>query len=399
MKKKVYNILLVFGLVLAIIFGIYLPNIMEKLAFLGDIYLNLLKFMIAPIIFSSIICSIYHSSKIKNHFIIKTIFLFITMFIASFFLTSIVILISNIGHNYSYEFSSWTGEVVGLELSSIITNLFPSNLVTIFQNNSLFSIIFLAILCGYAAIKVENGDKVIDFFDGLKNIFYKILEYIMYLTPLGVFSLLGNAIVKYGTTLFSLGAKYIGAAYFCSFLVLIFIMILPAYFIGNVNPFSYIKKVLKVWMISLTTCSSVATLPTTIKTCEEDFNIPSNITNITVPLGCTIHMCGGAVSFALLGIFCCQLFNIDITFSKYLLMLFSATVINMAAPGIPGGGIIIGASYLTILGVPLSFIGFYSSIYKILDMAYTTLNVTGDITANIIIHKITSLKKRKRKLQ
>ena len=139
--------------------------------------------------------------------------------------------------------------------------------------------------------------------------------------------------------------------------------------------------------MTLTTCSSQATLPTTIKVCNDELKIPSRITNITVPLGCTIHMCGGAVSFALLGIFCSQLYGIDITITKYIMMLFSATVINMAAPGIPNGGIVIGASYLSLFGIPLSFMGFYSSIYKLLDMSYTTLNVTGDITANVILNK------------
>ena len=124
---------------------------------------------------------------------------------------------------------------------------------------------------------------------------------------------------------------------------------------------------------------------TTIKTCKEEFDISEETTNIVSPLGCTIHMCGGAVSFALLAIFCSQCFQIDINFSTFLIMIMSATLINMAAPGIPNGGIVIGASFLTILNIPLSFMGIYSSMYKLLDMAYTTLNVTGDVTANVII--------------
>ena len=95
-----------------------------------------------------------------------------------------------------------------------------------------------------------------------------------------------------------------------------------------------------------------------------------------VPLGTTIHMCGGAVSFSLLGLFCSSLFGVEITFGKYVLMLIYAILINMAAPGIPNGGVAIGATYLQLLGIPLDFIGFYSGIYKLLDMIYTSLNVT-----------------------
>lgn len=155
---------------------------------------------------------------------------------------------------------------------------------------------------------------------------------------------------------------------------------------NKINPFTYIKKISKVWLITMTTCSSSATLPYTIKVCNEDLGISDKVTDMVVPLGCTIHMCGGAVSFALLGLFCSHLFGITIDIPTYLLMLVSATLINMAAPGIPNGGIVIGATYISLLGIPLTFIGFYSGIYKVLDMIYTTLNVTGDISANVIIN-------------
>ena len=142
--------------------------------------------------------------------------------------------------------------------------------------------------------------------------------------------------------------------------------------------------------MTITTCSSSATLPYTIKTCKEEFGVPSEITDVVVPLGCTIHMCGGAVSFALLGIFCTKLFGVELTLSRYVLMLISSVLINMGAPGIPNGGVVIGATYLQILGIPLDFIGFYSGIYKLLDMVYTTLNVTGDVVADVIIDKLSS---------
>ena len=104
-------------------------------------------------------------------------------------------------------------------------------------------------------------------------------------------------------------------------------------------------------------------------------------------------MCGGAVSFALRGLFCSKLFGVQITIGKYILMLIYAILINMAAPGIPNGGVVIGATYLQLLGIPLDFIGFYSGIYKLLDMIYTSLNVTDDIASNVIINYINNRKK------
>ena len=390
MKNKKLNIAIIIGLVLAIVGGLFFPSIVKELSFLGTIYVNLLKFMIVPIVFSSIMVTIYNSQKTKSKFLVKTVLLFILMFISTFLLTSLILLILKPGNGFNFGVVAWDGEITTFKISDVIVNLIPTNVMSLFLNGSLFSIIILAALLGFVSYRVDNGEVVIKFMDGVKNIFYKILEYIMYFTPVGVFSLLGNAIVDYGSVIFGAGIKYILLAYLCSVICLLLVMIIPACIYGKINFFKFIKKMLKVWIMTVTTCSSQATLPTTIKTCEEEFGISSKITNITVPLGCTIHMCGGAVSFALLGIFCSQMFNIDITFSKYILMIISALLINMAAPGIPNGGIVIGASYLSLLNIPISFVGFYSGIYKLLDMAYTTLNVTGDVTATIIVNKMSN---------
>ncbi|MBP5684157.1 MAG: dicarboxylate/amino acid:cation symporter [Bacilli bacterium] len=386
--KRLNNILIIISIVLAIILGLYFPKIVDNLAFIGTIYINLLKFMIIPIIFTSIMVSIYHSVGKKNKFIFKTILLFTLMFIVTFIITSLLVFLLSPGSGFSYKVIEWAGEVTKLNFQDIIINLFPSSIGSLLVNNSLFATIIFAIIFGFATTKVNDGKKLIDIIEVIKNVLYKIIEYIMYLTPLAIISLLGGAISKYGNLIFDMGFKYIGMAYLSSIITMIIVMILPAYLIGKVSPIKYIKNNLKVWLMTISTCSSVATLPVTLKTCEEDFKINKDVTSLTVPLGTTIHMCGGAVSFALLSIFCMQLFNMDITLSKYLLMIFMALIINMSAPGIPSGGIVIGATYLELLGIPLTFIGFYSSIYKLLDMAYTTLNVTGDITANIIMNKI-----------
>lgn len=394
MKKKSNAKWIIIALILAIIFGIIVPDVMKELAFLGTIYINLLKFMIVPVIFTSIVVTVYKTKSVKESNLLKTILIFTTMFIVTFLITSLLVWLIKPGKGFEFTNVIWTGEAVKLSFTDIIVNLFPTNVVTMFQNNALFGTILFAFIFGLGATKVSNGKNVIDVIEGFRDVFYKILEYIMYLTPIGVFSLVGVMVANYKLDVINVGLRYIGMAYLCGILSFIIVMLIPSCIIKKISPLTYLKKLSKVFLMTFTTCSSLATLPTTIKTCEEEFDVSSNTTEIVVPLGCTIHMCGGAVSFALLSIFCSQYFGIEITISKYLLMIFSATLINMAAPGIPNGGIVIGASYLSLLNMPLTFIGFYSGIYKILDMAYTTLNVTGDVTANIIIDK---MKKRNKK--
>lgn len=385
--KKIISLLTIGALVLGILAGIFIPSLMNSISFIGTIYVNMLKFMIIPIIFTSIMVTMYNSSKSKTKILGKTLLVFVLMFAITFLITSLIVSIFKVGKVFEYTPVEWTGEVTELKVSDVITNLFPSNIITMIQGNNIFASIIFAVICGVAASKVKDGDKAIEVVESFKNIFNKILEFMLYLTPIGVFSLIGSTTANYGAVLLGIGIKYIGMAYLCGIITLLFVMILPAWIFGKISPITYIKKVAKVWLMTLTTCSSAATLPCTIKTCNEELNIPKNITDIVVPLGCTIHMCGGAVSFALLGLFASQLFEIDINLVTYIIMIVSATLINMAAPGIPNGGIVLGATYLSMLGIPLDFIGFYSGIYKILDMLYTTLNVTGDITANVIIAK------------
>jgi len=383
--KKRNNILTLAALAAAVILGLFAPGFTEKLSFIGTIYVNLLKFMIFPIVFTSIATVIDRASERKSSTLRRTVPLFIAMFILSFLLTAAVVLLAAPGADYSYDATEWSGNVADISVTDVLVNLFPSNIISMIENNSLFFVIIMAFLIGRTAGKVENGREVIRFLDGLKNISYTILGYIMHLTPLAIVSLLGGAIAKYGSSIFAAGGKYILFGYICSLLVMALVMILPVWILAGVDPVTYVKKIYRVWIMTVTTCSSAATLPTTMRTCNEELGVPSEITSITVPLGCTINMCGGAVSFALLGIFCSQMYGMEISAGKFLLMIFYALVINMAAPGIPNGGIVMGATYLSILGIPLTFIGFYSSIYKLLDIPYTTLNVTGDITADVIL--------------
>lgn len=377
----------VIALILGVLAGLYLPQIVDYVSFIGTIYVNLLKFLIGPVIFTSITASIYKSSRNSDRFIIRVVGLFAIMFIATFLLTTAVVYFVNPSEGFTITNTETSITPGALSASDIIVNLFPSNMITMFANNSLFSIILFSFVCGICLNRLEKGRKVVEIIEVLRDMFYQILQYIMYITPFAVFALIATAVKNYGKVILGVGLKYIATAYISGVLTLIIIMILPVLILTKVKPFEFLKKVYKIWIITVSTCSSAATLPTTMKLCKEELGIDEKITDVVVPLGCTIHMCGGAVSFALLGLFCSRLFNVEVTLSSYLMMLASALIINMSAPGIPNGGVVIGASYLQILGIPLDFIGFYNGIYKILDMLYTTLNVTGDITANVIFSK------------
>ena len=385
--KKIISILTIIAIPLGILLGYFLPNVTEELAFIGTIYLNLLKFLVVPLIFCSISYTIYKATLKKEKTVVKSVILFIIMFTITFLITSAIVYLVDPVIDINLNEFQWDGVVSNLSVSEVITNIFPSNIITPFQENALFTVILLALMLGFCASKVENGEAVMKSINGLSNIFKKMLEYILYLNPIGVLFLIASAVANYSGDIILMGIGYIILAYICSIVVLFLVMMLPVWIYAKINPITYIRNAAKVWLMTITSCSSLATLPLTLKTCINDFKLPKEKTEIIVSLGCTINMCGGAVSFAILGLFCSKMFGVDINIMTYILMLLVAILINMAAPGIPNGGVVIGATYLSIFNIPLDFIGFYSGIYKMLDMSYTTLNVTGDITASILLTK------------
>ena len=391
MKKNlsIYTLIALFAGILA---GLFAKHLVVQFSFIGTIYINLLKFLIGPIVFTSIVSTIYNSQGRKDRIILRAISVYIAMFLATFILVSILVTLIDPARGFVFPSTEWTGSTQNLSIQEIIVNLFPSNIVSIFLDTKLFAIIMFAYALGIAAYRVKDGDRLIKGITILRDVFFKILEYIMYLTPLAVFSLISNTIANYGTVIIGVGLRYIATAYLGGLITIILVMVIPVWIFAGIRPFDYLKKVYKVWLVSLTTCSSAATLPTTMKVCEEEFGVDKNIVDVVSPLGCTIHMCGGAVSFALLGLFCSRMYGIEVNLITFIMMMISSLLINMSAPGIPNGGVVIGATYLQLLGIPLDFIGFYSGMYKILDMLYTTLNVTGNITANVIISE--SLKEK-----
>lgn len=381
--NRLYPIsLLLFAL--GLILGFLVPQIFPPIAFIGDIYIHLLKLIVIPLLMTQIMVGVYGAAQSFAGRLAKTVLLFIAMFIVSFCITALLVAWIGPGRGVTLFPGEWEGELAAVTLPDFFKSIVPDNLFAAMGSGAILPCILFAFVAGLAASAVKAGRLMAGLAD-LNRVFLRMLDYIMYITPIGVFVLIGNAVAQYGAKIAGVCALYIGVAWLGCIVITVLVMLVPVWIYAHISPVAYIRRVSKIWMITLSTCSSAATLPNTIRVCNEEFGVPEEITGVVVPLGCTIHMCGGAVSFCLLGLFTMQMAHIPVTFGVFLYMLLVATLMNMAAPGIPGGGIVLGATYLTILGAPTGFIGMYSGIYRLLDMAYTSVNVTGDITANILL--------------
>lgn len=391
-KKENLFIRIAIGFAAGIVLGFLAPSFSIETKVVGDIYLNLIKMLIIPILVCAISSGIINSGNIGSlkRVGLKTVFLYIFMFLVSFAVSLGIAMLIRPGMNITFENQPvYEGEVSGaVNFADVLRSIFPDNIFAALTNNAILPTILFSLLFSIAVVAV--GDKaapVGDLINGLTEVMFKLLSFIMETSPIGVMSLMAYSIAEYGQGIFMAIGKYIVCCWLACIAVFVIVFVIPVRAYTGIGLKRFLKACGKIALMTMSTTSSAATLPTTIRVSIEELGAPESISSFTLPLGCTINMCGGACSFCCLSIFIADFYSLDIPLTTLAAMAMVATLLNMAAPGIPGGGIVLMTSYLTIFGLPLDLIGPIAAFYRLLDMAFTTINVEGDVAANLIIAK------------
>ncbi len=390
MRKDRLFIRVAIGFVLGVLLGILLPDLSIKTKVVGDIYLNMIKLMIIPIVFCAVFCGIANirDGALLRRIGARTVILYVVMFVASSIVSLAIawIIRPGLGTVFDNAPTYDPANLVTPTVSSFLANIVPSNIIQAAANGDTLPVILFTIVCAVAVVAVEDKAKpVLDLVNGLSSVMFKVLGYFMEFSPIGVMSLMAFSVAQYGAGIFGALAKYIGTCWLACIVTFLVVMVLPVWLYTKVSPVKFMKACGKVALVTLSTTSSAATLPTTINVSVDDLGAPEDISRFTLPLGCTINMCGGACSFCCLAVFVSDFYGINLPLGTIIFLVLVATLINMAAPGIPGGGVVLGASFLSIIGLPFDLMGAISGFYRLLDMAFTTMNVEGDVAANLII--------------
>ena len=379
------------GFVLGVVLGFAAPGFSVATKVVGDIYLNLIKLMIIPVVVCAVFCGIANirDGALLRKIGLRTVGLYVVMFVASAAVSLAIAYTIRPGIATVFENAPvYEGSITNPTVSSFLTTIVPTNIIQAAADGSTLPVILFTIVFAVAIVSIgEKGKPVLDFMNSLSDAMFKMLGYFMELSPLGVMSLMAWSVARYGAGIFGALAKYIACCWLCCAVVFALVMVLPACLYTRVPLGTLLKACGKIALVTLSTTSSAATLPTTINVSMEDLNAPEGVSKFTLPLGCTINMCGGACSFCCLAVFVSDFYGIGLPFGTIVFLVVIATLINMAAPGIPGGGVVLGASFLSILGLPIDLMGPISGFYRLLDMAFTTINVEGDVAANLIIAK------------
>lgn len=395
-KKKMSLAMQIFiALVLAIAAGLLLQKHAQfaetYIKPFGTIFLNLLKFIVVPIVLFSIMCGIISMRDIKKVGAIglKTVVYYMCT-------TAFAITIGLIGGNLfkkmfpviaTTDLSYQVGEKTSL--MDTIVNIFPSNFISPMAEANMLQVIVMALLIGFAIILVgeEKNTRIITACNDLNDVFMKCMEMILKLSPIGVFCLLCPVVAANGATIIGSLAMVLLAAYVCYIVHAVVVYSFAVKTIGGISPLTFFKEMLPAIMFAFSSASSVGTLPINME-CTEKLGTSREIASFILPLGATINMDGTAIYQGVCAIFIASCYGIRLTLPQMLTIIFTATLASIGTAGVPGAGMVMLAMVLTSVGLPVDGIALVAGVDRIFDMGRTTVNITGDASCCVIVSNL-----------
>ena len=401
-KKKISLAMQIFiAMVLAIAAGLLLQGQADfATTFIkpfGTIFLNLVKFIVVPIVLFSIMCGIISMKDIRKvgSIGLKTVAFYLCT-------TAFAVTIGLLGGNLfkgmfpviattdlSYEAAASTS------FMDTLVNIFPSNFVKPMVEANMLQVIVMAVLLGFSIILVgEKNAKVVSAFNDLNEIFMKCMELILKLSPIGVFCLLCPIIATNGAAIIGSLAMVLLTAYICYIVHAVVVYSLSVKAMGGMSPVKFFKGMMPAIIFAFSSASSVGTLPINLS-CTEKLGAKKEVASFVLPLGATINMDGTAIYQGVCAIFIASCYGIQLTLPQMLTIVLTATLASIGTAGVPGAGMVMLAMVLTSVGLPVDGIALVAGVDRIFDMGRTTVNITGDAACAIVVSNIEQKREKK----
>ncbi|MBQ7682702.1 MAG: dicarboxylate/amino acid:cation symporter [Oscillibacter sp.] len=391
MKKLPLSMQIFIALILAIVAGIALTS---HAAFatayikpFGTIFLNLIKWIVGPLVFFSIMAGVISMRDIRKvgsigvktvvYYLCTTAFaITIGLFFANLFRGFFPVLQTT---DLSYGASG------SVNFMDTLVGMFPSNFIAPFADANMLQIIVASLLIGFALLLL-GGENVGDFraVEILNDIFLKAMEMIVQLSPIGVFCLLCPVVAENGPSVLGSLAKVLLVAYVGYVVHAVLVYSLSVKLAAGMSPLDFFKGMLPAIMFAFSSASSVGTLPINME-CTEKLGADKDISAFVLPLGATINMDGTAIYQGVCSIFIASCYGITLTFPQMLTIVLTATLASIGTAGVPGAGMVMLAMVLQSVGLPVDGIALVAGVDRIFDMGRTTVNITGDASCAIIV--------------
>ncbi|XPF95955.1 dicarboxylate/amino acid:cation symporter [Colwellia sp. RE-S-Sl-9] len=389
-KKMPLWLKILVGMIAGIIAGSLLGTDAELLKPIGSLFISAIKMLIVPLIFCSLIVgvtSIQDTSKMSR-IGIKSMAIYLCTTAVAISIGLALGTFFEPGAGLNMVATTVTEAKTAPSIIDTLVGLVPKNPVGALAAGNILQIIVFALGLGIALnLSGEKAKPAIKVFESLAEAMYKMTELVMKFAPYGVFALMAWVSGKYGLDILLPLIKVIALVYIGSILHVLFLGGGLVGLMAKLNPTRFYKGIIEAQIIAFTTTSSSGTLPASIKCATQNLGVSRSISSFVLPMGATINMDGTALYQGVLALFIAQAFGVDLSTADYLTIIATATLASIGTAGVPGAGLIMLSLVLSTVGLPLEGIAIVAGIDRILDMARTTVNVTGDIMVTLLIGK------------
>jgi len=357
---------------------------------IGTIFINLLKFIVVPIVLLSMISGIISMGDLKKVGSVgwKTVVYFLC--------TTAIACVIGLVIGSLFDGAGWFPALV-LEEGAVwdkptsanfmdtLVNIFPSNMWSAFVNANMLQVIVIALLIGGGILASgKRGELAVSMVDSIYAVFEKVMEFIIRLSPIGVFTMMAWVVATQGADILGPIALVLLSAYIGYIIHAIVVYSFSAKLFANIGPVAFFKGAAAAMIFAFTSASSVATLPVS-RECAEKMGAKDDISAFVLPLGATINMDGTAVYQCVATIFLAACCGIDLTIGQMILVVVTATLASIGTAGVSGAGVVMLAMVLETIGVPVEMIMIIYGVDRLFDMGRTTLNITGDIACSLCV--------------
>ena len=397
LTSKIF-IALICGMILGIVMHYFVPKshikddiIIDGIFYLlGQMFIRAMQMLVVPLVFFSIAdgCRNMGDTKTLGKVGIRIVlFYLLTTALAIIIALSLASIINpGKGMNMelgSNEFKMDTGEKTSMK--DTLLNMIPTNPIEALAKGDVLRIIIFAVIVGLLIAGMEDRMETLgNIITEMNDLMMSMTMAVMKLAPIGVFFLIARTFSNLGyDVILSMLSYMISVILGLAFQLLIVYMLLLTIFV-RVNPFSFLKKYFPVMTFAFSTASSNATVPLNIQTLE-DIGVDKKISSFTIPLGATINMDGTAIMQGVAVVFIANAYGIDLTLNNYLTVILTATIASVGTAGIPSVGLVTLSMVLSSVGLPVEGIAMIMGIDRILDMARTAINTTGDASGTMIV--------------
>lgn len=364
----------------------------------GTIFLNLVKFIVVPIVLCSIISGVISMRDIRKVGSIgwKTIVYYmlttacavvIGLLFANLFKGTFQVLETA---NLEYEASD------PVNFMDTLVGIFPANIIQPLSSANMLQVIVIALFFGFGIILAgDKGEPLAKVVNSLTDVSMVIMELILKLSPIGVFCLITPVVAENGPKILGSLAMVLLTAYVCYIIHMVIVYSATVKGLAGLNPIKFFKGMSPAMILAFSSASSVGTLPLNLE-CAEKLGAKKDVASFVLPLGATINMDGTAIYQGVCAVFIATCFGIDLTLTQMLTIVLTATLASIGTAGVPGAGMVMLAMVLQSVGLPIEGIALVAGVDRIFDMGRTTVNITGDAACSIIVSKLEERKEAKK---